>query len=318
MLMTQKIGEEIFLNELSKEMNIDKYSLRQLRSPAKELIFNKYILDYINFKTTDLQKLLYEFKSFKTTNTKGEFSYTASIGDFKVDYAQGGLHGCIKSGIYESTDDIIIVDLDVASFYPNLAIVNNIRPKHLGDSFSKIYKHMFELRKTYDKKDPRNYGLKIALNGSFGKMNDKDSFLYDPEALLSITLNGQLLLTMLMEKIYLSVNVRFLQGNTDGFTFMCSKSDLNTIKHLVSQWEIFTQLTMEYSFYKKMVIRDVNNYIAIYNDNKVKYKGCFEIERAWHKNHSMVIVAKALSEFFINNIPVKITIDNCKDILDFL
>src|SRR5690606_36349740 len=101
----------------------------------------------------------------------------------------------------------------------------------------------------YDKKDPRNYGLKIALNGSFGKMNDKDSFLYDPEALLSITLNGQLLLTMLMEKIHLSVNVRFLQGNTDGFTFMCNKNDLDTIKHLVSQWEIFTQLTMEYSFY---------------------------------------------------------------------
>lgn len=148
-------------------------------------------------------------------------------------------------------------------------------------------------------------------------MNDGNSFLYDPEAFLSITLNGQLLLTMLMEKIHLSVKVKFLQGNTDGFTFMCNKCDLNTIKHLVNQWEIFTQLTMEYSFYKKMVIRDVNNYLAIYDNDKIKYKGCFEIERAWHKNHSMVIVAKALSEFFINNIPVKTTIDNCKDILDF-
>ena len=30
------------------------------------------------------------------------------------------------------------------------------------------YKEMYELRKTFPKSDARNYGLKIALNGSFG------------------------------------------------------------------------------------------------------------------------------------------------------
>lgn len=312
-----KIGEEIFLHELSKEMGIDKYSLRQMRSPTNELIFKNYILDYVSFETKELKDLLYTFKEFKTTNTKGEFNYTAKIGDFEIDYAQGGLHGCIAPGIYESNEDVIIVDLDVASFYPNLAIVNNIRPKHLGDSFSKIYKDMFERRKTYPKSDPRNYGLKISLNGAFGKMNDVNSFLYDPEALLGITLNGQLLLSMLIEKIHLTYKIRLLQGNTDGFTFMCNKDDLKGIEELVKKWEEFTQLTMEYAFYKKMIIRDVNNYAAIYDSGKIKYKGCFEINRAWHKNHSMVIVSKALSEFFIKGIPVKTTIDNCTDILDF-
>jgi hypothetical protein len=65
-----------------------------------------------------------------------------------------------------------------------------------------------------------------------------------------------------------------------------------------------------------MIIRDVNNYIAITTNNKIKSKGCFEIDKDYHKDHSMKAVRIALSEYFINNIPVLHTLQNC-DIYDF-
>jgi len=141
-------------------------------------------------------------------------------------------------------------------------------------------------------------------------MNDENSFLYDPESLLKITLNGQLSLSMLMEEIYLTVSVVFLQGNTDGFTIKCNRSDIPTIERLTKEWEEYTQLEMEFAEYSKMVIRDVNNYLAVYDNSKVKYKGAFEIDRAWHKNHSMRIVPLALSEYYIKNKPVIDTIND--------
>ena len=163
-----KIGEQIFLSKLATEMNINKWDLKKMRTYVDKLEFNKYILDIIKFQTPELNTLLNKIKSFTTTDTKGSFHYSAKLGDFTIDYGQGGLHGCIEPGVYESDENKVILDLDVASFYPNLAIVNNIRPRHLGEAFSNIYKDMYFKRKSIPKSDSRNYGLKIALNGSFG------------------------------------------------------------------------------------------------------------------------------------------------------
>ena len=50
---------------------------------------------------------------------------------------------------------------------------------------------------------------------------------------------------------------------------------------------------------------------------KTKYKGCYEIEKELHKNNSMKIIRIAVSDYFINNIPIEETIRNHTDILDF-
>ena len=64
-------------------------------------------------------------------------------------------------------------------------------------------------------------------------------------------------------------------------------------------------------------MRDVNNYLAVYESGDVKYKGCFEIDKEFHKDPSMKIVAIALSNYFIKGIPIKETILNHTDIFDF-
>jgi len=131
---------------------------------------------------------------------------------------------------------------------------------------------------------------------------------------MSITINGQLLLTMLAEKFANISTV--LQANTDGIVIRIHKSKLKEMHEIVKWWEELTKLELEDSHYSKLVSRDVNNYMAIYTNGKVKYKGAFEIDKEmkgelqYHKDHSKRIVSLAVSLYFTHGIPVKDTILN--------
>ena len=78
-----------------------------------------------------------------------------------------------------------------------------------------------------------------------------------------------------------------------------------------------TGLFIEDNIYTKFVLRDVNNYLAVYESGDVKCKGCFEIDKEYHKDPSMRIVPIALKEYFVNGTPIEQTIRNHKDIYDF-
>jgi len=70
---------------------------------------------------------------------------------------------------------------DLSSMYPNIAISNRVFPAHLGEKFCDIYQDMYEQRKSFGKGTPENAMLKLALNGTYGKSNDKYSVFYDPK-----------------------------------------------------------------------------------------------------------------------------------------
>jgi len=135
---------------------------------------------------------------------------------------------------------------------------------------------------------------------------------------MDITINGQLLLTMLSEKVVdLIPNLTMLQVNTDGITVKIEKKYYDKLMKICKSWEKLTKLELEYAEYSTMVIRDVNNYIAEYTNGDTKCKGAFEIDRDWHKDQSMKIVRKAIFNYFIKNIPIEDTINN-GDIWDYM
>jgi len=184
------------------------------------------------------------------------------IDGFQFDFGTGGIHGACR-GVHTSDDEWQIYTYDVASYYPNLSIKNRLYPAHLGELFCDIYQALYVERKSYDKKSAQNKALKLALNGTYGASNDKFSPMYDPQFTMSITINGQLLLCMLAEAMMDQVGAKMLMCNTDGFEFIARKSDMDKVKQLVADWEKLTGLEMEGELYSKMLIRDVNNYIAI-------------------------------------------------------
>jgi hypothetical protein len=62
----------------------------------------------------------------------------------------------------------------------------------------------------------------------------------------------------------------------------------------VKEWENLTKLEMEGALYDKMMSANVNNYIAVYHDGKVKRKGAYEFaDLDWHKNQSALVVKMA-------------------------
>jgi hypothetical protein len=186
------------------------------------------------------------------------------------------------------------------------------------EEFLELYESFFIERKKYSKGDPTNYMYKILLNSSYGLSNDKNSFLYDPLFTLQITINGQLLLSMLGEALSKIESLKFLQWNTDGLTFKVKRSELDVVNTIFKNWEILTKLSLETNIYDKMIINDVNNYIAVDNKEEIKRKGVFEWSNLpLNKNKSYLIIPIALENYFLKNIPIKTTLENHTNIYDF-
>lgn len=239
----------------------------------------------------------------------------------RYDYGQGGIHAAVK-GIHKSNDEYIILTYDVASFYPNLSIKNNISPAHLGSTFCKVYSHLYDMRKSTPKGSAMNAALKLSLNSSYGDSGNEYSPLFDPQYTMSITCSGQMLLSMLIESIIVSTDSKVLMANTDGFEIMTNRKDVDIVKSKVADWEKLTSLTMEGDIYESMFIGNVNNYISVTDKGKVKLKGMYEhndfTKHGWHKNHSSMVVAKAVEAYFINDVDYEEFIRLHRDKYDFL
>lgn len=184
------------------------------------------------------------------------------IDGFRFDFGVGGIHGA-KQGTHRSTDKKKIRTLDVASYYPNMAISNNVYPAHLGKTFCKVYKDLYVERKSHPKGSAANAALKLALNGVYGDSNNEFSPLYDPAYTMAITIGGQLSLCMLMGALIDHCNAEIIMCNTDGFEYVIDVDMFEKADKIVARWEKVTGLEMEGDTYKTMFIADVNSYVAI-------------------------------------------------------
>lgn len=240
------------------------------------------------------------------------------IDGFRYDFGTGGIHGC-KKGVSKSGNGKKIYTLDVASYYPNLSIKNKIYPEHLDVLFCDVYEGLYVERRSYDKKSALNKALKLALNGTYGASGDEFSPMYDPKFMMSITINGQLSLCMLMETLIREVGAEIIMCNTDGFEFIADETKSEMIDHHVKAWENLTGLTMEGDRYQSMLAANVNNYIAVYESGDVKRKGAYEFKDLdWHKNQSALVVKMAAVHELLGEGKASDFIRNHKNEYDFM
>jgi len=154
------------------------------------------------------------------------------------------------------------------------------------------------------------------VNGSFGKLGSVYSILYAPHLLIQTTITGQLSLLMLIERLE-KYGINIVSANTDGIVVYCDRKLLKHFEAIVKSWETHSNFETEETRYKALYSRDVNSYIAIKEDGKVKIKGTFS-SPGLSKNPQNEICSLALIEYLKNGTPFEETITSCKDITKFL
>lgn len=312
------LSKKLFSKYLSKAMNISKNDLSTMYTSRDIVKVKDILFPYINFKTDKFKNILEAFKKLELNEwDKPEFIVNQGI---DIVFGLGGIHAAPNNVIVKSNDNYIIKSLDVVSYYPNLAIKNGICAEHLPkDIFLNLYEGFFNERKAIPKSDPRNYILKILLNSAYGLSNDKYSFLRDRQVTLSICINGQLLLTQLMEDIILQIpEAKLIMMNTDGFEVIIPKAFVTIYDNICDKWQKLTNLELEFIDYNKMIISDVNNYIAVDINNKIKTKGKYEYKDIpLYKNKSHAIIPKAVHDYWVYETPIEKTIKNHNNIFDF-
>lgn len=223
------------------------------------------------------------------------------VDGFRFDFGTGGIHGSIESSVVRDDEDYMITDCDVSSMYPNIAISNRVYPEHLSEKFCDIYENVYNERKKYHKGSPENGLLKLALNGVYGDSNNQYSPFYDPKYTMTITINGQLSLCLLAERLLTIKGLKLIQVNTDGLTVKMPRNKQSQYYEICTKWQKDVKLNLEFAEYSAMFIRDVNNYIALYTNGKIKRKGAYEYEGlGWHQNHSALIVPMAAEAVMVH------------------
>jgi len=343
-----RIAKEIFRYYLEKEMNTN---IKNLKTYRDRIVISNLILDYIEFSSPQFKNLLKVFKelSLDAYNLKGSFAHEVTYKNVETHFGLGGVHGARKKGVYESNDEFIIISSDVTSFYPNLTIRNKWSPDHFpNEVFCRLYEFFFNERKKIPKSNPLNYVYKIILNTVYGLSNDENSFFYDPELTMKITVNGQLSLMMLYESIMENIpDAVSLMQNTDGIEIMIPRIYYDKYMQICENWEKTTKLNLEHDTYQKLIIADVNNYIGVFEykeydiqtwdkikketphylfktENnkyycaKVKIKGRFNFhDLPLHKNKSRAVVKKGIYYYFIHNVMPEEYLKSNEDIFDY-
>jgi hypothetical protein len=136
---------------------------------------------------------------------------------------------------------------------------------------------------------------------------------------MRITINGQLSLTMLYEMLVEAIPGAIpLMQNTDGLETMIPREYVKKYMDICAEWERITNLQLEHDKYSKLVLGDVNNYIAVTEDGKSKCKGRFEYENlALHKNKSFLIIPKALHAYFVDGVEPEEFMKQNQNIFDY-
>lgn len=243
--------------------------------------------------------------------------------------AYGGIHGAIPTYVEEATETRTIRNKDVASYYPHLMTLMGYCSRNMPSPkmFEDTLEERVAAKKAGDKATAN--ALKLVLNTTYGAMlNGKDGTafndLYDPLMGRSVCISGQLFLLELSEHLIAECpTLKIIQLNTDGIMMSFDHEDEAKYQEITQEWQDRTGFELEEDFIRKIVQKDVNNYVEVPADGgEPKVKGGQLVRGiapagAFNINNNAVVVARAIKQYFIDGTPPEETIAASENILDF-
>ena len=315
-----QIAESVLRSELTQSGVIVK---KNEIKPGTQ--FKYKVPDFIQFTSPTLRKVLQAVKNTRfTVEPSGQVKLPDDInkpikfGGATYKFGIGGLHSQEKKQAIVCGDDELLYEADFASFYPFIILGERFYPKHLTPKFLDVYGDIVARRiaakQSGDKVTADS--LKITINGSFGKLGSKYSFLYSPDLLIQTTITGQLCLLMLIEAVH-ELGATVVSANTDGVVIHAKKRQYDTISGALFEFELISGYTLEETFYKAIYSASVNNYVAVKTDGGIKGKGAFADPNIM-KNPTNEICTTAVKQYLATGTPIEQTINDCDDIRKFI
>jgi hypothetical protein len=274
---------------------------------------------FLKFRNFKLQQLLDRTAShvFEMNPVTGHVRLPEFLGSEIITFGTGsyqlgvgGVHSVHDKKVCHIAGGDYICDIDAASFYPSIILECGFVPALLGkrfvDEYCKIYEQRLEAKRSGDKTTDAT--LKISLNGTFGKLASKHSVLYSPDLMLAVTLTGQFTLLMLIEWLE-THGVITLSANTDGIAIFFKEDQKALVEKTVDEFSKISKFNFEYTYYRALAMKDVNNYIAIKQNRGLKVRGIYA-PLSLKKNPTAQVSADAVGQWLAFGTSFESTIYN--------
>lgn len=220
-------------------------------------------------------------KALRASLTKNYAPTSLTIEQFGnvFTFGSGGLHSAAghlettktgkKKPVYDLVDTTDVYQLDVTSMFPNIMI----RDELLGPATDKYATLVADRVANKKAGNPKAKTQKIVINATYGGTRSNWINLYNPKVAIHVNVAGIVSVYNLTRG--LSKIGQIIQVNTDGVVVKLnndpkSKERMFKIK---KQWEEYFKLNLEVTHFKRLIQRDVNNYIAVKDNDHLKLKG---------------------------------------------
>lgn len=259
-------------------------------------------------------------------NDKGHASISLDVPrrDVTEVLGVGGIHGAKESFIHVGKFHA----RDVGSLYPNTMVLFDYLSRNIPEDKRHIYQMLLDERMEakYSNKEfteikgvqiPTKLlinGYKLPLNTKYGAMGAEFNKLYDPRMRLLVCITGQMAMWDLLEKI--EDHATIIQSNTDAHYYIpFSEEDEKAIDEIANDWMKRTGYTLDDDPFKAIFQKDVNNYLAITDKGKVKFKGAIGLTNGLKV--SKAIVSNAFINYVVAGKDYKEFINECDELRQF-
>ena len=259
-------------------------------------------------------------------NEKGHASISLDVPrrDVTEVLGVGGIHGAKESFIHVGKFHA----RDVGSLYPNTMVLFDYLSRNIPEDKRHIYQMLLDERMEakYSNKEfteikgvkiPTKLlinGYKLPLNTKYGAMGAEFNKLYDPRMRLLVCITGQMAMWDLLEKI--EDHATIIQSNTDAHYYIpFSEEDEKAIDDIADDWMKRTGYTLDDDPFKAIFQKDVNNYLAVTSDGKVKFKGAIGLTNGLKV--SKAIVSNAFINYVVGGKDYKEFINECDELRQF-
>ena len=315
-----KIASEILLKTYCQKTGQQAKDVRGLRFHRPTIRFKDILSDIpVNFKTKVFQDVYNQWlQAVDTFDCKFVCGKEHPV---KISVGVGGIHAVNNNEIYESTQTHAVVTDDISSMYPtNIENWNAFRFPEVMSTYvdfkNERLNHIKPTLKKLKKDDPQyNYYAqsdlfhKLLLNGVSGLLDMEHSWLYNPEKIMKVRCGGQLILMQLIENL-IEAGFDVISANTDGIETIVERSRMNEYVSIVQGIEKQFKVDFEREIYNKIVYSNVNSYIAITENGKIKKKGQFITDPELGSSCDFLVIPKMLEWYFIQNIKPETVIED--------